>query len=315
MTLDCKPSLGVSLACLRSGGDTGIGDIGNLKPLVEIAGLLGLDKVTVSQVYDTAEGFPIYPVYIDLRALGHLANRNREADYLARAGELEQLSEIDYIKVYNVKMHFLHEKFLQDGAATLSSDGYHAWWRASRKWLEPYSVYCTLRHKYGTGNNRFWSEPDYVRLLNDSHFIKEYSGDLQFHCYVQYLLHTQLEDVRSYAKERGIELVITPDTKDEGQEPALPQWWSALGREGRQEIYSSLNLPGEAPEALEPWVAEAELRRRLKEGPATVALRDLLAVTALDGSTSARMDITLESIMGHKALLGQIRRIIESPEE
>ncbi|MBQ3659213.1 MAG: 4-alpha-glucanotransferase, partial [Bacteroidales bacterium] len=189
--------MSVSAASLRSSHSQGIGDLGDVRMLTDLAKALGMKRIELQSVVDTAAGTacgtPIYPVYVNLEQAGHLMNSSREAGYKASAASLENRAEIDYAAVYNTKLHYLFDLFRQEGSAVLGSDEYHAFWKANRPWLEQYAAYCALRHKYGTGNSRYWSEPDYTRLLEDEHFIKEYSEDLRFHCYVQFLAHKQLQ--------------------------------------------------------------------------------------------------------------------------
>jgi 4-alpha-glucanotransferase len=288
------------LSPLRSDGCWGAGDLGCLKPLTDIAVALGIGHVDVCGIRDyAAKESSIYPAFIDLRPLGTIPNRGKDAEYRARAAELDALPEADLPKVYNTKLHFLNDKFAADGAQTLSSDSYHAFWRSNRDWLESYTVFCTLRHKYGTGNNRYWAEPEYQKLLIDDNFIKEYSVDLRFHLYVQYLLHMQWDDAVSYAASRGVEL-------------------TAGGEDGAV----SLHQDGEN---LETWELEGLIRQKLCEGTGELSLplRDWLGITTLgrkafgegEMKSSARMEMTLEDILAHRALLEQIRKAIETPDK
>ena len=285
-------SISTALRSLRSECCWGMGDLGCLQPLADIAEALGIGQIEITDIRDSAAvDSSIYPAFIDLRPLGPLSNRNKDAEYRQRAAELDALPVLDLSKVYNAKMHFLHEKFLTDGGDTLSSDGYHTFWRANRSWLETYTVFCTLRHKYGTGNSRYWAEPDYQRLLSDDNFIKEYSQDLRFHLYAQYLLHTQWEDAVGYAAGKGIKLTA-----------------------GSEDGAVSLRRDGEN---LETWEMEGLIRRKLCEGEGEISLsfRDLLGITRLEAGDTPRMAMALEDILAHKALLAQIRKVIEAPDE
>ena len=312
----------VAMFALRGHSGCGIGDFGNLLPAIDMAALMGLREVIVCYaMYETlGKGMPLHPAFIDLRQLPAIANRTKASAFAAQAAELDSEHEVNYAKSYNLKMHCLRELYLQDGDSVLSSDGYHAFWRENGDWLEHYAVYCTLRHKYGTGNNRYWSEPDYTRLLEDSNFIKEYSDDIRFHCYVQYLLYRQLDIVRAYAREKDIELTVR-----NAEHTASSRYiWETASAGQRAELYSRLGFTGSAPDCLQPWVAEAYVRRNTSEA---VLLEDLLATTTLTRKfpplqevidppfdrTSAwcyRMGITLEDVLSHRALLECIRTII-----
>lgn len=296
--------MSVSAASLRSSQSQGIGDLGDVRLLTDLAKVLGMKRIELQSVVDTAAGTPcgtpIYPVYVNLEQAGHLLNSSREAGYRASAASLENRAEIDYAAVYNTKLHYLFDLFRQEGSAVLGSDEYHAFWKANRPWLEQYAAYCALRHKYGTGNSRYWSEPNYTRLLEDEHFIKEYSEDLRFHCYVQFLAHKQLMEVTRYAAGNGIELTVS-------------------GVAGQT-----------AASGIEPWVAEEIIRKKLqdKDDSHILPLAEWLSVTSLAafpsqdiipaagydpkaGVAGYRMAMSLEAILSHKALLGQIKKMIE----
>ncbi|MBQ1167617.1 MAG: 4-alpha-glucanotransferase, partial [Bacteroidales bacterium] len=296
--------MSVSAASLRGSHSQGIGDLGDVRLLTDLAKALGMKRIELQSVVDTAAGTacgtPIYPVYVNLEQAGHLMNSSREAGYKASAASLENRAGIDYAAVYNTKLHYLFDLFRQEGSEVLGSDEYHAFWKANRPWLEQYAAYCALRHKYGTGNSRYWSEPNYTRLLEDEHFIKEYSEDLRFHCYVQFLAHKQLMEVTRYAAGNGIELSVSGDA---GQTAAS---------------------------GIEPWVAEENIRKKLQDKDAShiLPLAEWLSVTSLAafpsqdnipaaaydpkaGVAGYRMAMPLEAILSHKALLGQIRKMIE----
>ena len=328
-----EAGIAVPLAQMRSLGSRGCGDLGCLKLLADLACKLGVGRVTAMQVIDTASatsqpdwrvGFPIYPALADLQALEPLPLSGRLADYLEKTAALEAEARIDFSKVYNAKMHYLNERFAQEGGRVLSSDAYHSFWRANRHWLELYSAYCVLRHKYGTGDNRYWSEPEYERLLEDESFIREYSADMRFHLYVQFILHNQLEEALAYAAQKGVTIDFTPGQEKLPQ--TIRQWWAGLGPQERQaECVGALGVDIQAPQELESWIAEGILRRRLKDASyrANIPLEDLLGITSILPRAAAdpaaggertylRMPVRLESILEHKALLEQIRKVAES---
>ena len=327
-----NPVTGICAAVysLRSTGSAGIGDFGDVRLMVDLASALGLDKVVLQTVDDISfagGGEPVYPVYVDLRPLSEIVRHARISAYEAKAAELNLERQIDYAKVYNVKMHILRERFLQDGDSVLSSDAYHSFWKANREWLEHYSVYCTLRHKYGTGNSQYWSEPDYKRLLEDSSFIREYSDDIRFHLYVQFLLHTQLQEAKDYASSKGVSLCISIETS---RNVFLSQWWASLTTAEKTGFFNGqLDLSGDAPEALEPWIAEAVIMQKFSEGASEVVLpaEDWLSMTTLVSGDAGqipssetagsrpdswhyRMDFALDEILSHRALLSTVRNAV-----
>ena len=344
MNLCAKAGISAAVYSLRTEGASGIGDFGDIAALIDLAGALGVGKVVLQSVVDvtfdgwgSGKGFasgvtfdsdgvpqaPIYPVYINTRPLNKILNKAKAATLAASAAELDTLAEIDYRKVYNVKMHLLRERFWQEGEDVLGSEAYHTFWKANRDWLESYSVYCSLRHNYGTGNSRYMAETDYESLMEDAHFINEYSDDIRLHLYVQFLLHSQLEEAFRYAAKKGITLSVSTETP---RNVFFAQWWSDLAPQDRQEYYSqTLGLTGEAPAAPEPWIAEAFIRNKLNNSAseAVMPLEDWLSSTSILPRIPAgsygdsrpenwhyRMDVPISSIISHSALLECLRRMV-----
>ena len=323
-TKKSRAGFSVPLAGVRSRSSLGCGDLGCLKLLVDLACELGEGTVHALQVVDSVAGragTPIYPVLADIRSLESVSPAGKQAGYLASAAELEGEDTIDFAKVYNAKMHYLNERFQQEGGQVLSSDAYHSFWRANRHWLEQYSAYCVLRHKYGTGDSRYWSEPDYERLLEDDSFIREYSADMRFHLYVQFILHNQLQEALAYAAARGIAIEFS--ARQEALPQTMRQWWAGLGQEERQSwCKDKLGLDIQPPQQLEGWLAESVLEERLKDKPGAkdIPLEDLLGITRIlpwpaaeaGPQANVRMPVRLEDILQHKALLEQIRKVADS---
>ena len=323
-TKKSRAGFSVPLAGVRSLSSLGCGDLGCLKLLADLACELGEGTVHALQVVDSVAGragTPIYPVLADIRSLESVSPAGKQAGYLASAAELEGEDTIDFAKVYNAKMHYLNERFQQEGGQVLSSDAYHSFWRANRHWLEQYSAYCVLRHKYGTGDSRYWSEPDYERLLEDDSFIREYSADMRFHLYVQFILHNQLQEALAYAAGRGIAIEFS--ARQEALPQTMRQWWAGLGQEERQSwCKDKLGLDIQPPQQLEGWLAESVLEERLKDKPGAkdIPLEDLLGITRIlpwpaaeaGPQANVRMPVRLEDILQHKALLEQIRKVADS---
>ena len=83
-------------------------------------------------------------------------------------------------------------------------------------WVKEYAYFKTLLEKFGTSN---WREvpKEYWHKKNDAYqtFMKENHLDILMHAYFQYLLHSQWQTVRKYAKSKGVtilgDLPIYPD--------------------------------------------------------------------------------------------------------
>ena len=133
-----------------------------------------------------------------------------------------------------------------------------------------------------------------------------------------------MEDAMAYAAQKGVTIDFTPGQEKLPQ--TIRQWWAGLGPQERQaECADALGVDIQAPQELESWIAEGILRRRLNDASyrSNIPLEDLLGITSIlpraaadpaaDGErTYLRMPVRLESILEHKALLEQIRKVAES---
>ena len=73
----------------------------------------------------------------------------------------------------------------------------------------PYACYCYLRDKNQTPDFRKWGEfsrYDSDRLQRMLGVYPEAKKEIDFWCFIQYLLHTQFSEVKDYAQENGVAL-------------------------------------------------------------------------------------------------------------
>ena len=206
---------------LRTRGSFGVGDFGDLKMMIDwvaethqkVLQVLPINDTTSTHTwtdsypYSCISIFAIHPQFADLRQLPAVADKEKAAAFEALREELNQLPQIDYERVNNAKIEYLHIIFEQEGGEVLKSAGFKAFLKESAHWLVPYAQYCHLRDTYGNVDfntwkgHEVWHEKDRETLLNAR--TKEYK-EVAFYYYVQYMLHVQMRAAHEYAMARGV---------------------------------------------------------------------------------------------------------------
>lgn len=200
---------------LRSEGSFGIGDLGDLRLFVRWAAECGMQAVQLLPVNDTTRDrswhdsypynaisvFALHPIYIDPR---EWRNSKAFARYEHEAATLNALPAVDYEAARKLKENFLKDLFGECGQATLRSDAYRKFERENARWLTPYACFCAFRDRYHTANFRSWPEGRH----DGADFLKNYHTEdvpeADFHRFVQFLLHNQMQAVHEEAREQGV---------------------------------------------------------------------------------------------------------------
>ena len=227
----------VPVFSLRSEESFGVGEFNDIKHLVDWAVKAGQNVIQLLPVNDTTmthtwqdsypynavSSFALHPQFIHLPAAGV----RQDAAYKAKKAELEALPAVDYEAVNGAKMELLHKLFEgARGKATLQSAEYQAFVEAN-PWLLPYAVFCVLRDLYGTPHFGEWKQLSTYQPKKVQAFADEHRREVDFYCYVQFLLDRQLKDAVNYAHLRGVALKgdlpigVSRDSADAWQHPEL----------------------------------------------------------------------------------------------
>ena len=206
---------------LRSEGSFGVGDFGDLKKLIDWAvsthqqaiQILPINDTTITNTwmdsypYNSISIYAFHPMYIDLRQLGKLKDKEALAFYEEKRKELNALPQIDYEAVNNTKRAYLKSMYQQTGKKVLVSAEFKKFFKENEHWLLPYAAFSYLRDQYGTPNfsqwpehNEFHADEIAAMCIPESDCYEE----IAFYYYIQYNLHIQLLDAGNYAREKGI---------------------------------------------------------------------------------------------------------------
>ena len=211
----------VPVFSLRTKESFGVGDFGDLRQMVDfmcatgqkVLQVLPINDSTITHTwtdsypYSCISIFAIHPQYACLHKLPLLDDKGKREKYEKERRELNALPQIDYERVNNAKLAYLHDLYAQEGAKTLGTHAFKEFFKENAQWLVPYAQYCTLRDEYGTADftmwkdHNLWDEADRKRLSEPR--TKEYKA-VAFWYYVQFVLGEQMKAVHEYARQHHV---------------------------------------------------------------------------------------------------------------
>lgn len=211
----------VPVFSLRTKQSFGVGDFGDLKKMIDwvslthqrVLQILPINDTTTTHTwtdsypYSCISIFALHPQYADLNQLPKLANKEKAEKFETLRRELNILPQIDYERVNNAKVAYLHELYLQEGTKIMQSKGYKTFFEENSRWLVPYAQYCFLRDKNKTADfsqwpdHNQWNESDRKTLTN--HGSKQYK-EVAFYYFVQFILFSQMKQVHEYARQHKV---------------------------------------------------------------------------------------------------------------
>ena len=232
----------VPVFSLRTKSSSGIGEFPDLKMMIDWAIKTGQKIVQILPVNDTtsthtwADSYPykaisvyaLHPLYLGLK--NHpLRDTAIHTQYEKEFERLNRLETIDYESVDKLKWEYFRLLYNEIGTEVLASSGYQQFESVNHKWLLPYACFCFLRDRNKNGIISQWKgferydEVAVQKLLKSNKSKKA----TQFYCFLQFLLHKQLWEVKKYAHQRGVILKgdvpigVHPDGVDVWVEPHL----------------------------------------------------------------------------------------------
>lgn len=206
---------------LRSAAGGGVGEFPDLELLVDWAKSTSLKMIQVLPINDTIANhtwtdsypyaaisvFALHPMYINLGRMGRLHDSTIQAQFDTTSEQLNQLPEIDYEAVMNMKSRYFKLLFDQEKDAFLKNPDFIDFLEENEKWLKPYAVFSHLRDLYGTpdfskwrvGSVFDWTEINQMCEASDPHF-----EHIAVHYFIQYHAHKQLMAATEYARSNRV---------------------------------------------------------------------------------------------------------------
>ena len=206
---------------LRSNDSFGIGDIGDIKKLIDWTKKTGQHIIQVLPMNDTTrthtwkDSYPysaisiyaLHPLYINIQMLGQLNNEKRAAYYSRIQKRLNTKKTMDYQSVEEYKTAYLREYFEQEKENILKSNNFKEFIAKNREWLIPYAAFSYLRDKNCTSEFHEWGEYTYYnreKVEKFCHPESEAYNEFSFIFFIQHTLHEQFKSVSEYACENNV---------------------------------------------------------------------------------------------------------------
>lgn len=227
----------VPVFSLRTENSCGIGDFTDLKIFGDWIEKTGQNIIQILPVNDTTstgtwtDSYPygaisvmaLHPIFINIEAIGPIADKEALDSYKKRKKALNALKQIDYEAVLKLKAEYTKIQYGTYAEDTFSEPEYYRFLKHNKNWLLPYCAFCVLRDKYGTADFSKWGEDSVFSFKKAEEMA---SGDSPLHdsimlgVFTQYHLHKQLSASVEYLHEKHIALKgdipigITPNSVD-----------------------------------------------------------------------------------------------------
>lgn len=178
--------------------------------------------------YQSFSTFAGNPYFIDLERLieeGYLTKEECDACDFG-----QNVHSIDYEKMYYARFALLRKAFERGFKTLKRTPEYLAFTERNAYWLDDYALYMAVKDSFGGVCFIEWDED--IRLRKKSaitKYKKSLKEDIEFYSFLQYLFDAQWKDLKSYANERGIEIVgdipiyVAFDSADTWANPQLFQ--------------------------------------------------------------------------------------------
>ncbi len=208
---------------LRSANGAGVGEFTDIKKLIDWSVLTGLKVVQVLPVNDTiathtwVDSYPyaaisvqaLHPIYANMDEMGSLKDKKLSKEIAKEAKRLNDLPEVDYEGVMNLKSRFFNALFDEQKGSFLASKEFKAFLQRNEIWLPDYAAFSCLRDRFGTPDFTQWEEYKSLSTKELSDFVSsksEHYHDVAIHYFIQFYLDKQLQEATCYARSRGVVL-------------------------------------------------------------------------------------------------------------
>ncbi|MBQ0021026.1 MAG: 4-alpha-glucanotransferase [Bacteroidales bacterium] len=213
----------VPVFSLRSEGSQGVGDFGDLKMMVDWAAKTQMHMIQLLPIYDTTQTrtwqdsypynsisiYALHPVYMDIRQLNDVKDKDFMHEYELRREQLNGEFTVDYELAVRLKRTYIHRIYEQEGTEVFASEDYKKFFDDNAKWLIPYAAFSYLRDKYETSDFNRWPEfatYDEAAISRFCSPARKHYKDVAYYYYLQYQLYKQLSEVTRYARANGVVL-------------------------------------------------------------------------------------------------------------
>ena len=208
---------------LRSENSFGIGEIGDIKKLIDWTKKTGQHIIQVLPMNDTTrthtwkDSYPysaisiyaLHPLYISISMMGSLNDKKKATAYSRIQKKLNSKENLDYESVEKHKTAYYRDYFEQEKSNILKSKDFNEFVTENKEWLMPYAAFSYLRDKYNTSEFSKWEKYARYNGKDIEHFChpeSETYNEFVYIFFIQYTLHKQFEAVSDYARKNGVVL-------------------------------------------------------------------------------------------------------------
>lgn len=178
--------------------------------------------------YQSFSTFAGNPYFIDLELLieaGYLTEEECDARDWGSYSE-----SVDYERIYLSRFELLKKAYERGFAQIKKTEDYKTFEADNEFWLEDYALYMAVKDSFGGVCFVEWDED--IRLRQKAalrEYKKQLAEEIRFYKFQQYLFHVQWSSLKTYANEKGIEIVgdipiyVAFDSADTWANPKLFQ--------------------------------------------------------------------------------------------
>ncbi|MFI3315596.1 MAG: 4-alpha-glucanotransferase, partial [Rikenellaceae bacterium] len=215
--------IAIPLFSLRSKESAGIGDFDDLIKFSQWSSSIGCDVVQILPINDTTSTFThkdsypysaisvfaLHPLYLSIKSMGELEDKELSAQIFAKAGELNQIESLDYDQTSALKWQFFRAIYKQDGRSVLESRQYKQFYNKNKSWLVPYALFSYLRDLHSTIDYYRWGEWSHYDGKRAKEAISPNNPEfdkIAIYLFLQFHLDRQLTNARNEARKVGVAL-------------------------------------------------------------------------------------------------------------
>lgn len=212
------------LFSMRSSTDWGCGDMASFKEWISYLGGEGVKSIQILPIHETAptENFPysalsayaIDPVYISIKDVPEVKNSPKAQEFIKMIEEEiaywrgESKVQFKYVKDAKFKVLWLaYEHFIKEESEKSSQrfNEFLDYQKKNAHWLVSYSIFRAVKDKTGWSSWKHWeSKFKDIDIAFLKEFMAENNTQMMFFTYMQWIVQTQLAEVRALAKEKGV---------------------------------------------------------------------------------------------------------------
>lgn len=219
----------IPLFSIRTEKSLGIGDIGDLYPLIDWAAEHGQRIIQLLPINDTSptdaspyaaiSSFAVNPLYIDISRIDEIS-KSPSARLLMKEWEadgtienLKKSKRIDYVAVRAVKMALLADAFSffwkkDYSKNTKNAKIFNQFIYEEKAWLSDYALFRVMKEEFKGKDWRGWTDSLKKRDLKALALYEEKNLErLTFYKWLQWIFTKQWDEMRTYAHDKGVYLM------------------------------------------------------------------------------------------------------------